>query len=315
MTIAKACEPVFSPASSATFSNPLLPKPSQDPWVTFRDGTYHALNTDGRVLWLRRSSSVRDLYHQAPVPVWTAPMQGPHSKHLWAPELHFLNGKWFIYYAADNGRNRNHRLWALEAEGADAAGPYRHCGMLQTGTWAIDATVLRDHRGELYMLWSGWERVQRGPQNLYLSSMDSPTRLRGPRVRLAEPVEPWENCGAPVCEGPAVLQRNGLTCVIYSAGASWMADSCLGLLVNRDGNLLDPLSWEKTGPVFARTEEVWGLGHCSFVNNHDGDPLMFYHAKTRLNHGWKDRNVRAQHFTWGPDGLPHFGRPVAVPSA
>jgi GH43 family beta-xylosidase len=314
MTIAEDREPAFSPAFAATFPNPLLPKPSQDPWVTFCHGTYHALNTDGRVVWLRRSTSVHDLYRQTPIVVWTAPPQGPNAKHLWAPELHFLDGKWFIYYAADNGRNQNHRLWVLEAEGADAAGPFRHRGMLQTGTWAIDATILCDSRGDLYMLWSGWAGARRGPQNLYISPMDSPTHLRGPRILLSEPIEPWERCGAPVCEGPAVLQRNGLTCVVYSAGASWMADSCLGLLVHRDGSLLDAASWEKRGPVFTRTEAVWGIGHCSFVTNHSGNPLMFYHAKTRLNHGWKDRNVRAQHFTWDSHGLPRFGNPVSVGS-
>jgi GH43 family beta-xylosidase len=314
MIIAENRETVFSFRSTATFPNPLLPKPSQDPWVTFCDGIYHSLNTDGRILWLRRCANVRELYRQHPVPVWTAPPHGSHAKHLWAPELHFLEGKWFIYYAADNGHNRNHRLWVLEAEGADAVGPFRHRGMLQTGTWAIDATILRDDRGDLFMLWSGWAGAHRGPQNLYISRMDSPTTLRGPRTQLAEPLEPWERCGAPVCEGPAVLQRNGLTCVVYSAGASWLADSCLGLLVNRDGNLLNPASWEKKGPVFSRTKDVWGIGHCSFVATHDDDPLMFYHAKTRLNHGWRDRNVRAQHFTWGADGLPCFGAPVPIAS-
>ena len=35
--------------------------------------------------------------------VWTPPAKGPLSKNIWAPELHHLDGKWYIYFAADDG--------------------------------------------------------------------------------------------------------------------------------------------------------------------------------------------------------------------
>ena len=31
--------------------------------------------------------------------VWEAPADGPYSKEVWAPELHFVEGKWRIYFA------------------------------------------------------------------------------------------------------------------------------------------------------------------------------------------------------------------------
>ena len=144
------------PAPRTVFINPLLPKPSQDPYVVFQDGIYHAINTNGRVLFVRSSRDLVELYRREPIAVWTAPPRGPNSKHVWAPELHFLQGKWFIYYAADDGRNRNHRLWVLESRGADPAGRYRSRGMLQTGGWAIDGTLCRDVEGRLFLIWSGW---------------------------------------------------------------------------------------------------------------------------------------------------------------
>ena len=103
-------------------------------------GVFHALNTDGRVVFLRRSSRASELFRQPAIAVWKAPRQGQDSRHLWAPELHRLDGRWWIYFAADDGRNRNHRLWALASEGDDAAGPYRRAGMIDTGGWSIDAT-------------------------------------------------------------------------------------------------------------------------------------------------------------------------------
>ena len=294
------------------FPNPLLPAPSQDPWVTLHEGVFHALHTDGQRVFLRRGARAVDLFRQGAATVWRAPRRGPHAKHLWAPELHRLDGRWFIYYAADDGRNRHHRVWALEAAGDDPAGPYRHRGMVETGGWSIDATVLSGADGRRFLLWSGWEGPEPGAQNLYIAPLCDPLTLAGARVRLAAPTEPWERRVAAVCEGPAVLRRGGTTCVVYSASASWTAHGCLGLLVNRGGDYLDPGAWTKTGPVFGRTAEVWGVGHCSLVDHPTQGSFIFYHAKTRRQRGWRDRNIRAQGFTWDErSGLPCFGTPAA----
>jgi GH43 family beta-xylosidase len=278
------------------------------------EGVFFALNTDGQRVFLRRSVHVLDLFRQPAAAVWKAPRRGANSRHLWAPELHWLDGRWFIYYAADGGRNRNHRLWALEALGDDPAGPYRCRGMIQTGGWwAIDATVFRDPGGNLFLLWSGWEGPEKGAQNLYIAPMSDPVTLGGPRVLLTEPTEPWEQRGgAAICEGPAVLRRGEVTCIVYSASASWTVHSCLGMLVNRDGDYLNPASWIKTGPVFQRTAAVWGVGHCSLIDREEGG-LIFYHAKTKRTRGWRDRNIRAQPFAWNATGLPCFGVPAALP--
>ncbi len=293
------------------FANPLLPAPSQDPWVTLHDGVYHALVTDGRNIFLRRAPRPQDLFQQPATTVWRAPHRGPASRHLWAPELHRLDGRWFIYYAADDGRNRNHRLWVLEATDDDPAGPYRSRGTIQTGGWSIDATILPAPNGQRFLLWSGWEGPDKGPQNLYVASMRDPVTLAAARVLLTRPDQPWEQHVAAVIEGPAVWQHNGLTCIVYSASASWTVHSCLGMLVNRDGDFLNPHSWIKMGPVFVRTQETWGIGHCSLLPLDDGG-MIFYHAKTRRARGWRDRNIRAQTFTCDAEGLPRFGFPMPI---
>jgi GH43 family beta-xylosidase len=35
--------------------------------------------------------------------IWRTPKTGWDTSEVWAPELHNLNGKWYIYYAADDG--------------------------------------------------------------------------------------------------------------------------------------------------------------------------------------------------------------------
>ena len=300
-------------SNSTLFANPLLPAPSQDPWVMVHEGVFHALNTDGRRIFLRRSSAVLTLFKQPAITVWKAPVRGPDSKHLWAPELHRLDGRWFIYYAADDSRNCNHRLWALAAVGDDPAGPYRSVGTIQTGGWSIDATLLPGSDGRCFLLWSGWEGAGKGAQNLYIAPLKDPVTLAAPRVLLTRPTEPWERLGGAICEGPAVLQRGKVTRVIYSASASWTVHSCLGMLVNENGDYLNPTAWKKAGPVFSRTPQVWCIGHASLVAQEEAG-LIFYHAKTRRTRGWRDRNIRAQPFTWNEDGLPSFGEPISLVS-
>lgn len=298
---------------SPVFRNPLLPSPSQDPWITFHHGEFLALNTDGQRIYLRRSREILRLFEEGPTLLWTAPRRGPCSRHLWAPELHRIADGWFIYFAADDGRNANHRVWALSTAVDDPAGPYALGGRLETGGWAIDATLLHGAAGERYVVWSGWAQEGVTAQNLYIAPLADPLTLAGPRTLLCRPTQRWEIHGARVCEGPAVLRRDGVTCIVYSAGASWTVRSCLGMLVHRGGDYLDPGAWRRTGPVFTSTPEVWGVGHPSFTHDPaSGTDLIFYHAKTRRRRGWRDRNIRAQAFGWTADGLPHFGLPAPV---
>jgi beta-xylosidase len=86
--------------SSGTFTNPLLPS-GPDPWVTYKDGYYYYTNSTQNNLTLWKTRSVVDLKNAIKKVVWTPPATGPYSHDIWAPEIHFLDGKWYIYFAAD----------------------------------------------------------------------------------------------------------------------------------------------------------------------------------------------------------------------
>ncbi|MEJ7713251.1 MAG: family 43 glycosylhydrolase [Pyrinomonadaceae bacterium] len=105
-------------ASSETFTNPLLPS-GADPWSIYRDGFYYYMHTTGRNLTIWKTRNIADLKSAQKKVVWTPPAQGAYSKDIWAPELHHLRGKWYIYFAADAGTNQTHRLWVLENSSID----------------------------------------------------------------------------------------------------------------------------------------------------------------------------------------------------
>jgi GH43 family beta-xylosidase len=292
-----------------TIVNPILPTPAADPWVIQHGGIWYALLSTGRTLELRAAPLLSELTHTRPLTIWRAPKKGPYSRNVWAPEMHFLDGKWYIYFAADDGNNDNHRMWVLEAE--NPAGPWINRGMLDTSGWAIDATILEEG-DRRYCIWSGWPGRRNVQQNLYIAEMKNPWTLAGSRVLLAEPTEHWERVALPLCEGPQILRRGSKTFIIYSASGSWTEDYCLGMLVNEDGDFMNRASWVKHGPVFKKTDKVWGVGHCCFAQHPTAGDLIIYHAKTDLAHGWDDRNVRVQPFTWNHHGLPEFGAPVPI---
>jgi len=292
--------------------NLILPNDAADPWMIYHDGFYYysESKSNQRSIRIRRSRTIAGIGQDPGVCVWDAPPGRRNSHDIWAPELHRIGEKWFIYYAADDGDNENHRMWVLESEGDDPQGKYHCRGELHTDGWAIDGTIFKQNDGRLFFIWSGWPGRRDGQQNLYIAPMKDPFTLAGPRTLICMPDQPWEQLAMPICEAPQVLKRNGDIFIVYSASGSWTPDYCLGLLHNRTNDLLNPASWQKHGPVFQKTEEVWGVGHCSFVKSLcQTEDWILYHSKSDKKHGWKDRDVHAKRFTWTSNGLPDFGTP------
>src|SRR5919204_4754702 len=84
--------------SAETLTNPLLPV-GPDPWVEYKDGVYYYMNTTIKNLTLWKTRSMADLKTAPKKVLWTPPASGPYSHDIWAPEIHYLQGKWYIYFA------------------------------------------------------------------------------------------------------------------------------------------------------------------------------------------------------------------------
>lgn len=423
------------------YQNPIVAK-GADPWVILKNGYYWYCYSDGdRSIYVARAERLEAIGQAKPVLVWCAPADGPCGSLIWAPELHEFDGRWYIYFAASDPKEKqpHHRMYVLESLSEHPSGPYQLKARLAAGTdrWAIDGTVLDLGKGGRYLVWSGWDGFENTQQNLYIAALKNPWTLasdsaalqpyplardslekdkgklfhdarflkaaddavsfkvevslsgwyclelpythehllpasvicsidgqaaahialpsvglknwqsaqkkiwleaghheirlacgllschvRGltlspygkDRILLSRPTHPWERRGGPpfINEGPQVLQsaKGKKLHLIFSASGSWTDDYTLGRLSLNGPDPLDAEAWQKVGPCFAKTGEVFGPGHASFTQSLDGsEDWILYHSAQSPGSGWK-RQINMQVFQWNEEDEPEFGQPV-----
>jgi len=318
---------LFVAAQEKTFTNPLL-KSGADPYSFYKDGYYYYTNTlaDSIVIWKTKNfCGLKTAEHKT---IFRPPEGTPYSEELWAPEIMFLRGKWYVYFAADDGKNMHHRIYVLENSSRDPMrGDWQLKGKVSDANdkWAIDADVF-EFKHQLYIAWSGWEGDKNGEQDIYIARMKNPWTIEGERVRISKPELSWETKGdlhdaenpphVNVNEGPQFLEHDGRLFIVYSASGCWTDAYALGMLsFTGNGNLLDSSAWQKTKePVFVGSEKngVYAPGHNSFFKSPDNKEYwILYHANSKALQGCGlYRSPRAQMFTWNADGTPNFGEPV-----
>jgi GH43 family beta-xylosidase len=307
------------------FRNPII-KQRADPWVyRHTDGYYYfsASVPEYDRIEIRRATTIQGLGEAVPVTVWKKRPEGPMSAHIWAPEIHYIAGKWYIYFAAARKDSLfDHRVYVLENSSANPlVGEWVEKGQIKMNweSFTLDATTF-EHQGIRYLVWAQKDFTIHGNSNLYIAVLSNPWTIQGEPVMLSKPEYPWETIGFWVNEGPAVIKKNGRIFISYSASAT-DANYCMGLLTALDtSNLLDPNSWQKAAqPVFRTSEgtQQYGPGHNCFTVSEDGSAdIMVYHARNYSKIQGDplydpNRHTRTQQLEWFEDGAPNFGEPVA----
>lgn len=301
-----------------TFNNPLLPD-GPDPWVTVADGFYYYMHTQGDRLTIWKTNDITQLNNAYSKTIWTPPAKGPNSKSIWAPELHRLNKKWYVYYTAtdvDHNSDETRYVFVLENSSSDPLeGEWIDIGKLNTHFSGLDGSVF-EHKGKIYFLYSAYVGSQ---SNLIICSMINPWTLSEEQIQIAGPTHYWEKFGnREILEGPEFLKgKNGKLFIVYSASACWADEYALGLLeANDESDLMNAASWAKhPDPVFKQSAEnkVYGPGHNAFFKSPDGkEDWIIYHGKSQPNLQCTKRSPRTQPFAWSADGTPDFGEPVSI---
>lgn len=298
-------------------------------------------NLDGKYQYLyiilRRSKTINqlsdssDLYEEKIIYERTPIANGTLSPHIWAPEIHYINDKWYIYYTTTISDDSPWRIrpHCLECNSSD---PF-------TGDWinrgSIISTVENDiaftdfsldhtyfeHNGQHYFLWA---QKTDNISDIFIARLENPWTICTPSVRLTHPEYNWELHGFAVNEGPGIIKHGDKIFLTFSCSGT-DAMYCVGLMYcNQNSDLLNADSWTKCPhPVFqsSKSTHLYGLGHNSFTRSDDDtEDLIVYHGRSEARYlGEEDyqplydagRNTFISKIYWEPDGMPNFSVPGA----
>lgn len=293
------------PEKNKEYNNPLTTLRA-DPYLYKRDGMYYF--TGSYPLYdridLTCADSVNGISSAVPKTIWTK----SDAHHVWAPEIHYVMGKWVIYFAQAAGADRvwDIRCYALVCKGQDpmhdeweepvqmspAPGnelPFREWG------FSLDMTILQtrldgESTDRWYAIWaqkesipkangSGWDQ---GNSFIYIGELETPTKLRSDMVELTRPQYDWELHREKVNEGPSILKHNDKIYMVFSGSATGY-EYCMGIMELTAGkDPLDMSNWKKYDkPVFKTNSKlgIYGPGHNCFTEGDDGEPLCILHFR------------------------------------
>ena len=304
----------------ATFSNPLRTRNGSDPYLVYVEGYYYLMTTTWRDLQITRAKTLEGLKTGESKTIYTMSNPKPEGNDVWAPELHKINGTWYVYFSQDR------KCWVLTG-GSEPWGSYGDNKQVHQ-EWGIDGTVVEiPGWGHHYVFSCEVGELQ----SLCIAKLLTPTTV-GPIHTLSQPTKPWERVEIPVNEGPAGLHHGNKTWIAYSASFCKTPDYQIAtLLWDGKGDPLQATSWTKSSkPLFSSANGNYGtahnghvlspsllctlLTHCvsSFFTSPDGTEIWnIYHA-TQNSSGscGADRQTFAQKVNWNSDGSPDFGIPV-----
>jgi arabinan endo-1,5-alpha-L-arabinosidase len=210
---------------------------------------------------------------------WTTTYTGG-SSQLWAPDLSFHNGQYYMYYAASSfGSSHSGIFLATSATGA--SGSWTNQGLIIETTTssnynAIDPNLIVDSSGLWWLtfgsFWTGIKQIQLNPSNG--KRLDTTVRAVAQRIG-----------GSTAIEAPFVFRHGGFYYLWVSFDLCCQgASSTYRIMVGRSTNVNGPYT-DRNGTamtsgggtqVLAGHGSIHGPGHQAVITDVDGE-VLFYH--------------------------------------
>lgn len=278
------------------YPNPFIMERA-DPYVLRHEGKYYftaSYPAFGSVekgydrIILRESDTLLGLADAQEKTIWKAHKDGIMARHIWAPEIHFIDGKWYIFFAAgENPEIWNIRPFVLVCEGDPMRDEWKELGKMQAcegddvsfNSFSLDMTYF-EHKGKHYLIWA--EII--GDSSLFMAEIDpsEPNKLISKPILLTKPEYDWEKVTFRVNEGASVLKHKDKVFVFFSASGTG-SEYCMGVIyADENSDLMDINSWTKVSYPVLQTADLEGQsgpGHNSFTIDDNGNTVIVYHAR------------------------------------
>lgn len=320
------------------FENPLILPSSPDPYITYHEGYYYYIKTSGGKICIAKSRRLQDIGSAPLISVWS---DSANYSEYWAPELHFVDGCWYVYFAPKSKALNSRRMFVLRStDPENAQAPYEMVAQMgptvyneasdkweldpEEDIYALDGTVL-DLGEKKYFIYSAHKAKGVTTQQLFINEMADATTLMGSRVKLPAGGTRWEqmcDIGDPICEGPQILRHDGKVFVLYSTDMSnYQWYQICALYADETSDLLDPNSWTKIeGPLLNKSlnpdDDTLAPGHACTVKSPDGkEDWLVYHAfagnPNNFSGEQEARCARMLKIEWDENGMPVMGNPIS----
>ncbi|RCI16638.1 hypothetical protein L249_2570 [Ophiocordyceps polyrhachis-furcata BCC 54312] len=297
-----------------------------DPWITAVNGMFYFTFTLANRVEIWASSQLENFEGCQKAVIWQPEPGSAWSADIWAPELHRIKGRWYVYTcgAPPEVGNAGHRTLVLESDREDPmdVSGWKFLGPLKgmPDQWSIDATVFSINGDDLFICWSGWPPGDNSDtqQDLFVASMASPVEVVGDTMTcICHASKAWERPDdgtRGIAEGPTWVDFAGFRGIVYSAYGSWTSEYKLGLMALEGNDPLRAKSWSKrSAPLLMSDKDhggPFGPGHASFLPSpyNDGRIYCIYHGTANYGEGWGNRKARV--LSLGPEMFAQDADPV-----
>lgn len=294
-----------------------------DPCIGRWNGHYYFVATNdldqNHTIYIRESDSIEGLQNAPEHLILDSEMYDEIGNLLWAPELHEIEGRLYIFLAAtkqeffeeashvmalmEGGNPINKKDWSRPVKVVKADGTQ----LCEAGKEiTLDMTCFQ-WKQNYYAIWSQRQFL---PDDLgawlYIARLDKrePWKLFTEPCVLSKPEYGWENNHTFVNEGPFALVHDDRLIITFSGGGIDTSYTVGYLELLPDGDPLDKMSWRKNNYPILSSFSVngeFGTGHNSYICDEGGFVWNVYHARPSAE-GERSAGIRLVHFDI--DGIP-----------
>jgi GH43 family beta-xylosidase len=307
--------------SGRTYTNPVYDGYLGDPFVLKHNGEYYAYGT------VPLGELAVPVLHSRDLVAWrplgkALTLRGDTFEALWAPEVAYNNGTFYMYYSAGGREGQGHQLRVALA--SHPAGPFEDSGAVLTpdDPFTIDAHPFRDENGRWYLYYCrdflAPDAEGRVGTGIVVDRLVGMTRLAGECRTVVRPHADWQLYERQrkwygrvwdwyTVEGASVRKHGGRYYCLYSGGA-WREPNYGVSYVVADqptGPFANEAEAEGPGILCTQPGKVVGPGHASVVlapdNAHE---YLVYHAWDPWH---TRRQMRIDPLTWSEARLSSTG--------
>ncbi|MCW3804478.1 glycoside hydrolase family 43 protein [Plebeiibacterium marinum] len=245
--------------------------PLGDPFIMLYEDTYYAYGT--------YSANGIAVYASDDLLTWKVPEEAKYGLALnkndvwadrwfWAPEVYHVNGKFYMYYSADEH--------ICVATSDSPCGPFKQDVLkpMIEGEKCIDNSLFIDDDGTPYLT---FVRFNDG-NNIWIAEMenDLKTIKMGTMTKCLNVSQQWEQVWPRVNEGSFITKHNGIYYMTYSANS--YESQFYGVGFATATNIMGPWVKYENNPVFQMPGELVGVGHSAMFTDKEGNLCKVFHA-------------------------------------